>query len=42
VHEVAGELGIRYESLRIWTRNDQLDRGERDDRLTSDEVDEPI
>jgi len=38
--EVAGELGISYESLRLWLRQDQLDRGERDDGLTTDQLDE--
>ena len=40
VREVAGQLGVSAESLRIWIRQDQLDRGERDDGLTSDQVDE--
>ena len=40
VREVAGELGVSYESLRIWLRQDQLDRGERDDGLTTDQLDE--
>ena len=40
VREVAAELGVSAESLRIWIRQDQLDRGERDDGLTSDQVDE--
>jgi len=40
VREVAGELGVSYESLRLWLKQDQLDRGERDDGLTRDELDE--
>jgi transposase len=40
VREVAGELGVSYESLRRWIRQDQLDRGERDDGLTTDQLEE--
>jgi transposase len=40
VRQVAEELGVSTESLRIWIRQDQLDRGERDDGLTSDQVEE--
>jgi|SRR5436190_22913359 len=40
VREVARELGVSYESLRLWIRQDELDRGERDDGLTTDQLDE--
>jgi transposase len=40
MRQVASELGVSYESLRLWLKQDQLDRGERDDGLTTEERDE--
>ncbi|MFE9045865.1 transposase [Streptomyces sp. NPDC007818] len=37
---VAKDLGIRKEALRGWVRQAEADRGERDDRLTTAELDE--
>ena len=38
--DVAVELGISSESLRKWILQDKLDRGERDDGLTTSEREE--
>jgi transposase len=35
--ELAGELGCTEQTLRNWLRQDEADRGERSDVLTSDE-----
>lgn len=40
IPKVAAELGVSGESLRNWLKQSQLDRGERDDGLTSDEQEE--
>ena len=37
--DVAVELGISGESLRKWIKQEQLDRGQRDDGLTTSERD---
>jgi transposase len=38
--ELAQSLGVSQQTLRNWRRQAELDRGERDDGLTSDERDE--
>ena len=38
--ELAEALGVSEQTLRNWRRQDQVDRHERDDGLTSDERDE--
>ena len=40
VKEVAGALGMTEQSLRNWVKQEQLDRHERDDGLTSAEREE--
>jgi transposase len=40
IPKVAAELGVSGESLRNWLKREQLDRGERDDGLTSEELEE--
>lgn len=38
--DVATSLGVTEQSLRTWVKRDQLERSERDDRLTVAERDE--
>lgn len=38
--ELGQSLGVSEQTLRNWRRQDQVDRRERDDGLTSDERDE--
>ena len=40
IADVARELGIGTETFREWVRQDEADRGERDDRLTSKDAEE--
>jgi transposase len=37
---LARELGVHPEALRNWIRQDEADRGERDDRLTTEQLEE--
>jgi transposase len=40
IAQVARELGVHPEALRNWIRQDQANRGQRDDRLTSEQLEE--
>ena len=40
VAHLARQLGVNHETLRNWIRQDEADRGERDDRPTTDMVEE--
>src|SRR5438093_3862862 len=40
IPQIAAELGVSGESLRNWLKQEQLDRGEREDGLTSDQQEE--
>jgi len=40
IAHVAEDLGVRREALRLWVRQAEADRRERDDRLTSSEREE--
>ena len=40
IRDVAQSLGVSQQTLRNWVKQDQLDRREHDDGLTSDEREE--
>jgi transposase len=40
IRRLAEQLGVHPEALRNWIRQDQADRGERDDRPTTEMVEE--
>jgi transposase-like protein len=42
MRHMARDLGVHPEALRNWIRQDQADRGERDDRLTTGEREELV
>jgi transposase len=40
IRRLAEQLGVHHEALRNWIRQDEADRGHRDDRPTTDMVEE--
>ncbi|MCC8251510.1 transposase [Saccharothrix luteola] len=40
IRRLAEQLGVHHEALRNWIRQDESDRGERDDRPTATESEE--
>jgi transposase len=40
IRRLAEQLGVHHEALRNWIRQDEADRGERDDRPTTDMLEE--
>lgn len=40
IRRLAEQLGVHPEALRNWIRQDEADRGERDDRLSATELEE--
>lgn len=40
IRRLAAQLGVHHEALRNWIRQDQADRGERDDRPSTDMLEE--
>ena len=40
ISHLARELGVHPEALRNWIRQDEANRGERDDRLSSEQLEE--
>lgn len=41
VRRLAEQLTVHSQALRNWIRQDEADRGERDDRPTTDMIEEP-
>lgn len=42
VRKLAEQLGVHHEALRLWIRQDEADRGERDDRPTTEMLEENL
>nr|WP_193599567.1 transposase [Micromonospora purpureochromogenes] len=40
IRQLARQLGVHHEALRNWIRQDEADRGQRDDRPTTSELEE--
>ena len=40
IRRLAEQLGVHHEALRNWIRQDEADRGERDDRPSTDMLEE--
>jgi transposase len=40
IRKLAEQLGVHHEALRNWIRQDEADRGQRDDRPSTDMVEE--
>jgi transposase len=40
--QIAADLGVHKEALRVWVRQDEADRGERTDQLTTVEREELV
>jgi transposase len=40
IAHLARQLGVNHETLRTWIRQDEADRGERDDRPTTEMLEE--
>jgi transposase len=40
IRRLAEQLGVHHEALRNWIRQDEANRGERDDRPTTDMIEE--
>ncbi|WP_063050811.1 transposase [Nocardia arthritidis] len=42
IRKLAEQLGVHHEALRNWIRQDEADRGERDDRPTTEMLEENL
>ncbi|MFI6368811.1 transposase [Nocardia sp. NPDC050630] len=42
IRKLAEQLGVHHEALRNWIRQDEADRGEREDRPTTEMLEENL